>query len=258
MGKVDLVMAARTGVRWTVLAVGLAMGVPLAAQASPATPQEVPAPEEGPAPDSLPADPSPPRTLIRGASLSGFFLSPNAKVSRVGSRLAVFPGVRLGAILNRTVAVGLGLSLLANDVALTEVPSRDLELYYGGLEVELIAASNSVIHGSLRVLGGGGLLKVSLPGGDGEAGGADAGDAGGGGAGDGGGGDGTPSGAPGRPAEKILVVEPAADLTLNLTRMLRLSLGGGYRWTRAVDAAEVGNDDLTGWFAALSLRVGRF
>jgi len=170
----------------------------------------------------------------------GFYAAPFSRFGYVRQQLAVYPGMRLGVVLDQTFAVGISAGLLANQLALDTIPGSDLSLKYGGLELEAIIGARQLVHGSLRVLGGAGLLSAGppLPG-------ADPGT-----------GEGTTPAV--APSEKILIVEPGAEITLNLSRMLRLGLGWNYRLVRGVDSALISNDELSGWLGSFTLKIAAY
>ena len=56
----------------------------------------------------------------------------------------------------------------------------------------------------------------------------------------------------------ILVVEPGAELEINVTRFLRIGLGGSYRIVENVDITDVSNKSLSGFSGNFSLKFGSF
>ena len=56
----------------------------------------------------------------------------------------------------------------------------------------------------------------------------------------------------------ILVVEPGAELEINITRFLRVSLGGSYRIVENTDITDVSNKSLSGFSENFSLKFGSF
>jgi hypothetical protein len=193
----------------------------LAAAVSPVVAQDPP-----PAgPDTLTR--SGPATLIRGLPRIGAYAAPFVRFGQIDDQLAVYPGLRVGALLGSSFGIGLSAGLLANEIGLDSIPGKDLALKYGGLEVEVIVGANRIVHPSLRILGGAGLL---------EAGPLD-----------------RPEGDPLADSEKILIVEPGAELTLNLSTFIRLAFGGSYRWVRGVDSPDITNEDLSGWLGSVAI-----
>lgn len=202
--------------------------------------QEVPPPVTG---DSIPTQTGP-ATLISGMPAMGIYAAPFSRFGHIRNQLAVYPGMRLGVVLGRSLAVGVSGGILANHVALDTIPGNDMSLKYAGLELEGLIFPQKVINGSLRVLGGAGLLSAgpAPAGGDG----GDGGDSGG-------------AAAPAlAPAEKILLIEPGAELTVNVSAMLRLSAGWSYRLVRGIDSTMLTNDDLSGWLGSFTIRIAMY
>lgn len=231
---------------WWSVGLLLFAGSAAAAQDPPAAvPADSVAPAEAIAPAPGPA------TVLHGMPQMGFYAAPFSRFGYVRQQLAVYPGMRLGVVLDQSFAIGVSVGLLGNHIALDTVPGKDLSLKYGGLELEALIFPRKVVNGSLRVLGGAGLLSAGPPPlvAPGEAPAAD------------------PPGAEGTEsaptptlasAEKILIVEPGAEVTLNLSSMLRFSVGWSYRLVRGVDSALIGNDDLSGWLGSLTMRIAMY
>ncbi len=200
-------------------------------------------------PTAVPADtiapPSATATLLHGMPQMGFYAAPFSRFGHIRQQLAVYPGMRLGVVLDQSFAIGVSAGLLANQVALDTVPGKDLDLKYAGLELEALIGPRKVVNGSLRVLAGAGLLAAGPP----APGAAPVPDPAEGGSGS----------APALAAsEKILIVEPGVDVTLNLSAMLRFSFGWNYRLVRGVDSALISNDDLSGWLGSFTIRIAMY
>jgi hypothetical protein len=144
------------------------------------------------------------RTLIRGGFASGGFGAPVVKFSQIDGEFALFVGGRGGWIINHTFVLGVGGYGLANDIDTNGDGVRDLELGYGGLELEYINSSNNLIHFTAYLLVGGGGL----------------------------------SGTAGN-EEAVFVLEPALNGELNVTDYFRLHAGAGYRWVSGVNSLGV-------------------
>ncbi len=154
-----------------------------------------------------------------------------------------------------------------------------MNLYYGGLDIDLIIASNAPVHLSLNSLVGAGAVGTRFalfserdryrrsP--------MDYGyhhhhhDY------DGGGWDNTwweasEAAAPPAPAADVttlsgsshmdgfFVVEPGVNLDFNMTHSFRLSLGGSYRWVHGVQSTASTKKQLTGPSAMVTFRFGSF
>jgi hypothetical protein len=56
----------------------------------------------------------------------------------------------------------------------------------------------------------------------------------------------------------FVVVEPAVQLEINITKNLRLAAGASYRYVTASSLQNIVNSDLTGFASSVSVRFGRF
>jgi len=186
-------------------------------------------------------------TLLHGMPEMGFYAAPFSRFGRIANQLAVYPGMRLGVVLGQTIGIGVSGGLLINHIALDTIPGNDLKLKYGGLELEGIIGARKLVHGSVRVLAGPGLLSAgpplpAAPGAPGAE--APAGE--------------ESAAAPTAPTEMILIIEPAVEVTLNVSRMLRFAFGANYRVVRGVDSSFIGNDDLSGWLGSFTLKIAAY
>ncbi len=186
-----------------------------------------------------------PATLLSGMPALGFYAGPFSRFGRIRNQLAVYPGMRLGVVLGSTLGIGLSGGLLANHIALDTIPGNDLKLKYAGFEIETIVGARKLVHASIRMLAGPGLLS------DGSAPAAPAADAGAP-AGE------TASADTGSGTEMILILEPALEVTLNLSRMLRLSVGANYRTVRGIDGTFVTSQDLSGWLGSFAIKIAAY
>jgi hypothetical protein len=154
----------------------------------------------------------------------------------------VLPAAFGELLIGRYVSVGLGGVGLANNVALPRdlSPRRDfIDFGYGGLTVGARVMPSRAVHltGRVLVAAGGVSLREredvasSVP----------------------------PTARDRTRGDTVLVVEPEAAVEINLTRWMRLTVGGSYRITRFVDAAFLASDrTLSGAAARMALRFGRF
>ena len=173
-------------------------------------------------------------TLIGGEIENGGFGGPVVKLGSINGETGIFVGGRGGWIINHTFIVGGGGYGLANNVkakVLGPYSERYLNFGYGGLELEYIAQSDRLIHFSVMTLigaGGLGWRDESIRGGmnsDGDA---------------------------------FFILEPAAQVNLNVTKYFRLSAGVSYRYVSGVDSPAATNADLSGPSGVLTFRFGKF
>lgn len=164
------------------------------------------------------------RTLVGDGIESGGFGAPVVKLTQVHGELGVLAGGRGGWVINHIFVLGGGGYGLANDVWVQGLfPEPRLQFGYGGLELEAIIASNSLIHFTVAGLVGGGGVRLGLD-----------------------------------PTDAVFVMEPQATVEINVTRFMRLNLGGGYRWVMDVDIPYLTNGDFSAPFGALGLKFGKF
>lgn len=171
-------------------------------------------------------------TLIGGAIESGGFGGPVVKIGRVKGETALLVGGRGGWIINHTFVLGGGGYGLVNDIRMKETLGKTyyLALGYGGLELEYVANSDRLIHYTFRTLIGAG--GVNLRTGSGAMGDVD--------------------------SDPFFIVEPAADVVLNVATNFRLALGVSYRYVRGVNFEGLRNSDVAGPSGMLTLQFGTF
>jgi len=100
------------------------------------------------------------RTLVGHGIESGGFGGPVVKLTQVNGEFGVLVGGRGGWIINHVFVLGGGGYGLVNDAWVRGlVPEPRLQFGYGGLELEGIVASNSLVHITVAGLVGGGAVK---------------------------------------------------------------------------------------------------
>lgn len=173
---------------------------------------------------AAPAAAQEPRTVVGSEQVHGFFGAPVVKFSELGDDVAFLPGGRLGWLAGHELALGAGVYISTGDASFRDDlgASRDLRLAYGGFEAELIFFWDYTYHMTVSLLLGGGRLAVD---GDGEA---------------------------------VGVVEPLANLEINLLPGFRVDLGGGYRAVWGVDAPGVSARDAGGFVGAVAFKLGSY
>ena len=165
------------------------------------------------------------RTLVGDRVESGGYGAPVVKFTDVAGNFAVLAGGRGAWIINHTIMIGGGGYGLANDIYdFRLAPAPRVQFGYGGVELGVVAASNSLVHFTVAGLVGGGGLTLGAPG----------------------------------PADAVFVLEPQLDLVLNVTPYMRFAAGGGYRWVTGVDWFPMTDADMSAWQVSLALKFGRF
>lgn len=169
------------------------------------------------------------QTLLGTGSEYGFYLGPVVRFSEVLDEFAVLPGLRGGWLIDHTFSLGLGGYGLANDIqieGMSGIYRRDLEFGYGGLELEYIYGSHRLIHFTMATLiGAGGVSLPNNPPDEGEA---------------------------------VFVLEPRANLVLNVAPVMRVGVGMGYRWVTGTNSEFYDSASLSTGFAGIELLFGRF
>ena len=165
-------------------------------------------------------------TLIKGGIDSGGFGALVFRFSGVNDQFAVFTGARGGWIINHQFIIGLGGYGLSSQICVDEdgrCRTREIEFGYGGLEFEYIGSWDRVIHYSLQLLvGGGGVTRFNFS------------------------------------SDPVFVLEPVANMEVNITKWFRINAGGGYRFVSGAGSGPVGNSELSAPFGNLELKFGSF
>ncbi|MFH0988744.1 MAG: hypothetical protein V1799_01870 [bacterium] len=176
-------------------------------------------------------------TLLEGEIESGGFGGPVVKFGPVNGEFGLFVGGRGGWIINHSFILGGGGYGLVNNVK-AKVPSiygeEYLDFGYGGVEMEYIPHSNKLIHISfMTLIGAGGIgwkdkdNAVMLNNRQ-------------------------------RESDAFFIVEPAVNVTLNITQYFRISGGASYRYITGLESAAAKNADVSGPTAMLTFRFGKF
>ena len=186
------------------------------------------------------------------------------KFTTVNGRFGLLLGARGGWIINHSFSVGLaGYGLVNNVRAHTPGPNGEpyLNLGYGGLDLEYVYRSDDVVHVSIHTLIGAGAagyrfsiwapseprytgMHWGFPWGSWNA-------------------------VPDRAWENnydtwphywkaFFVVEPGANLDINVTSWMRTSLGASFRVVSGLHSDATTNRDLSGPSGMISFRFGSF
>jgi hypothetical protein len=183
-----------------------------------------------------PSPPAPvePETLTAGASpdgtrVSGWFVAPSVGTTVFGDGVQYTPGLRAGLYLNKRFAVGVAAQgLVSSNTVIDANEVRNLGSY-GGLLVQYVWRSDQLIHASIESTIG-----------DGRWCGAEA------------------SGSDSCASKRFLVLEPAANLEINLARHVRLASGVGYRLAVGGGGEGPSSRDMSGLLVRTSLVLGSF
>ncbi len=169
--------------------------------------------------------------LIREPIEKGIFGGLVIKFTELNYTDAWLFGLRGGIIANRTFSIGGGIYGLINHIPVeTEYPLRNyyLDFGYGGLTLELILGSRRIIHPGINLLIGGGSIcyrdRFYEP----------------------------------WFSDAFFVLEPSGEVTLNVTRCLRVDFGGSYRSIYGISLSGIDDRSLSGFSGYVTFKLGRF
>ena len=170
-------------------------------------------------------------TLLPGDGQNGGFGGATFGVTSLNGHTGIMLGGHGGWIIgHRLVLGGAGRGLVNSDIEapITGPAGQPLHLQfgYGGLELQYINQPLKVAHSSLSLLVGGGSASYH----DGYT----------------------------VESSTFFVVEPLFLVTLNITRKIHLSGGGGYRWVNGISLPQLSDANLSGASAQLGLEFGSF
>ncbi len=180
------------------------------------------------------------RTLSGNNRPNGGYFAFSVGYSEIDARHAVLFGGKFTWIANQTFGFGFGGTGFINENHFEPLLNEDVFLVggYGGIYLEPIAFPRSPVHVSFPLLiGGGGISYVTenynyddnfI-----------------------------------EDSEAFMVIEPSAEIELNMTSNIRLALGATYRFTTGFDLGSGGSDlvnaeALKGWSYMLTFKFGRF
>jgi len=152
---------------------------------------------------------------------------------------AIIIGGRGAWIIGHWFALGFGGTGFINDMTYNSLLDRNVSLSggYGGLLMEPIILPWFPVHISIPVLfGAGGIAYVT----------------------------GYESGVEDElpayveDATSFVILEPGAELEINIVKFFRLSFGVSYRFTSEINLYDTSSFPLNGWAGNLTLKFGRF
>lgn len=180
------------------------------------------------------------KTLLGRNKSGGAYLSFTSGYTTIDNEHALLFGGRIAWIASHTVGVGLGATGFINEYHYNSTLNRDVFLAggYGGLYIEPILFPRSPVHLAFPVLlGGGGISYVSRDRDFNENFIED--------------------------SKAFLLVEPSAELELNLTRFFRLAFGVSYRFPTRFDVGEnqgypIDVESLKNMSYTVTMKFGKF
>ncbi len=180
------------------------------------------------------------KTLLGRNKSGGGYFAVQMGYASISGRHAVTTGARMTWIANHVLGIGFGGNGFINEVVYNPALNSDVFVAggYGGLYIEPVLMPRSPIHFSFPVLfGAGGISYISdnYPGGSNFI----------------------------EETETFLIIEPAAEIQLNMTRFFRLSIGASYRYPSSFNTG-LGNSEyvsvssLRGPGYSVTLKFGKF
>ncbi|MGM0558752.1 MAG: hypothetical protein ACQEVA_20365 [Myxococcota bacterium] len=176
------------------------------------------------------------KALISGDASHGDYGGPSLKLSSVDGDLAMFLGARGGWIIDHTVVLGLAGYMSVNDIDARQRFGDEratVNFDYWGVFGEYIISTNDVLHLTLDLFGGAGRAFYEPDSG------AD------------------PDAIPDEHTS-VFVGEASVNGELNITKHLRLTLGGGYRHVEGPSLLQLSAKDLSGFTATATFKIGIF
>jgi hypothetical protein len=166
---------------------------------------------------------------------SSGFGGPALKVTRFYDKDVVMEGAGGAWYINHALGLGIaGYHMSTSMRGPLGDSSHMLEFGYGGGTIEYVISSESLLHFSVSTLVGAGAVsysyKRSNPGERNEWGGGDA----------------------------FFVVEPGANIEVNLTKFMRADIGASYRWVNGIELDGLNNSNVNGPAANVMLKFGAF
>lgn len=181
--------------------------------------------------------------LNRDNEITGFG-NVDFRLSSIKDKQTLIMGANGGVVINRKVMLGLAgygiTSKVDFDGIVPGTTTNDqLNLYggYGGIVLGMMVASKQVVHLNFPIILAAGNLEISDD-------------------------DFFNTGGSDRSyvleSSKFFVIEPGAQLELNISKTFRIGLGGAYRLVRALELENVSDSELSGFSGVLSFKFGGF
>jgi hypothetical protein len=178
------------------------------------------------------------KTLFNNLKMSkiGFMVSPNYEYSEIDGAGASVLGFRGGILFNNKLSVGGFYLLSINDFIPESETDQDVYMDYRALGgfIEYTLWPDKLVHLTLPLFIGGGEVEMDMKGsysGNGQ----------------------NPYGE-----KSFLIIEPSADLEINLHKFLKLNIGFGYRIINNMTYRNFDQSALTGFTGNIGLKIGMF
>ncbi|MEO0161962.1 MAG: hypothetical protein ABIL74_06790 [candidate division WOR-3 bacterium] len=171
--------------------------------------------------------------LIKGPVDKGGFGGLVLKFTELNGEYAMLMGARGGVTFNRFFGLGGGLYGMVNKMEVNThyYPIRrfNMDFVYGGIIIEIIFNPKRLVHFGTHTLIGGGSVQYRLPGYE-------------------------------DPwyEDYFFVLEPAIELTLNVTKVFRIDTGFSYRYIYGTELSGISDRGLSGVSGYLTFKFGKF
>jgi hypothetical protein len=180
------------------------------------------------------------KTLLGRNREGGAYCAFTGGYSVIDDNHAVLFGGRFGWLASHSIGVGMGATGFINEFHYEPSLDRDVFLAggYGGIYIEPILLPRYPVHLSFPVLfGAGGISYVSK--------------------------ESDINNNMIEDSEAFLIVEPAAEIEINLTRFFRFAIGASYRFPTTfnvglTDAPKASAESIRGMSYTISLKFGKF
>jgi len=180
------------------------------------------------------------KTLLGRNRSGGAYTALSAGYSVIDDNHAVLFGGRFGWLASHSIGIGMGATGFLNEFHYEPSLDRDVFLAggYGGIYIEPILLPRLPVHLSFPLLlGAGGISYVSK--------------------------ESDFNNNLIEDSEAFLIIEPAAEIELNLTRFFRMSIGASYRFPTSFDVGLTGTQtanakSIEGMSYTMSLKFGKF
>ena len=175
-------------------------------------------------------EPETPKTLAGNTNLwiSGFG-GPLVEFSSLVGNSAVGAGGGGAALFgNRFFIGGYGVGMTVSNVSLPGFTNASVSFGHGGLWTGFIIKPVSLVHGGISSKFGWGEISVfeTL--------------------------------APGQAFDQVFVVQPQAEVELNVTHWFKFNVGLGYRWVSGIDNTAIAASDIDSMTGTLTFIFGWF
>jgi hypothetical protein len=182
------------------------------------------------------------QTVFGKSRSTGGYVALSNKFTAIGNSYANIPEVYAGVFINQRWLVGFGVAASTNDIRVpveySVSPTQPMTYQYGqaGMKFEYVMASRKAAHVVFNVFGGAGFTaqynRYGWP---------------------------YDYYHPNTFDENwFYVIEPGAQLEMNLFRWMRLSPGVSYRHVNGSSAQGLSDGDLSNWSYSVTLKIGGF